>query len=202
MSSSRVHHCPDQVKIAEGSKEPPAVKCRCRKYITLHAATELVRRGDASWIILKRGSEPHEVTCSLCKGDPEVKNCANCKGTGKEIKTIDVLTFGEDLVLVSQTPVNAKTGRPEKKRSSALAMKTPRTATVERGHILRAYIEQKKEAAERIEEYGRMNKDFLVSLGAQLRNPDTGTILVEGRPEPEDDIRKAQGRRYDYGRAL
>jgi hypothetical protein len=202
MSSSRVHHCPDQVKIAEGSKEPPAAKCRCRKYYTLHKATELVRRGDATWVVLRRHLEPQEATCHLCKADPEVKNCANCKGTGVEIKTIEVNTYGEDLVLVSQTPVNSKTGRPEKKRSSALAQKTPRSATVEKGHIQRAYLELQKEAAERIEEYGLMNRDFLVSLGAQLKNPDTGTVFVEGNPEPEDDASKAQGRRYDYGRAL
>jgi hypothetical protein len=202
MSSSRVHHCPDQVKIAEGSKEPPAAKCRCRKYYTLHKATELVRRGDATWVILRRHLEPREGTCQLCKGDPEVKNCANCQGTGKEIQTVEMVTYGEDLVLVSQTPVNSKTGRPEKKRSSALAQKTPRSATIEKGHMQRAYLDQQKEAAERIEEYGRLNRDFLVSLGAELRNPNTGTVFMEGRPEPENDAAKGQGRRYDFGRSL
>lgn len=202
MSSSRVHHCPDQVKIAEGSKEPPAAKCRCRKYYTLHKATELVRRGDASWVILRRHLEPREGTCQLCKGDPEVKNCANCQGTGKEIQTVEMVTYGEDLVLVSQTPVNSKTGRTEKKRSSALAQKTPRSATIEKGHMQRAYLDQQKEAAERIEEYGRLNRDFLVRLGAELRNPNTGTVFMEGRPEPENDAAKGQGRRYDFGRSL
>jgi len=195
MSVSRVHTCKEQVKIAEGSAWPPAPKCRCRKYISLRRATKMVKEGEASWVVTSRIEEGQEVLCRLCKGDPEFKKCASCRGTGKEIANETVEEFGNDLVLVSRPPADKK----EKKRSSALAKKTPRTATVEMGHIQNAYSDgltkafprqwdKKNEARDRIEEYGRLYREMLASLIVGF--------------EPEDDPEKGVGRGFDYGRSI
>ena len=190
MSVSKLHYCPGQVKIAEGATDPPAPKCRCRKYISLSKATEMVKNGEASWVVLKRSREATEDVCHLCHGDPEVKNCANCNGKGKELGTITVEDYGNDLVLISRPPVDKK----EKKRSSALALKTPRVATIEEEHIELAYVEGVKEAAERIEEYGRLILDARMFIGINR--------IPVIKLEPENNEKKRQGRRYDYGRAI
>jgi hypothetical protein len=190
---SRVHSCRGQIAIAEGSKEPPAPKCRCRKYIDLAKATEMVKNGDASWVIISRSQEAVQETCRLCSGDPEVKNCANCRGTGKEtvIKTDSPRDDSNDIVLVSRVPADKR----DKKRSSALAMKTPRVATIEEEHITLAYVLEVKEAAERIEEYGRLILDARMFVGKNrtpaikiepegvwVRNRNTGKLEYE--PDP------------------
>jgi hypothetical protein len=190
MSVSKLHHCPGQIAIAEGTKEPPAPKCRCRKYIGLAEATKMVNNGEASWVIVKRTQEATEEICHLCGGDPEVKNCANCRGLGKEPGTATIEDYGNDLVLISTPPADKK----EKKRSSALAKKTPRVATIESEHIELAYVYEVKEAQERIEEYGRLILDARMFVGKNHI-----PIIVA---EPEDDQEKGQGRRFDYGRAI
>jgi hypothetical protein len=190
MSVSKLHHCPGQISIAEGTKEPPAPNCRCRKYVGLSEATRMVKNGEASWVILKRTWEPAEAICHLCGADPEIKNCANCNGKGKEPTTAVIEDYGNDLVLISTPPADKK----EKKRSSTLAKKTPRVATIEEEHITLAYVLGVKEAAERIEEYGRLILDARMFVGRD-RVPIIGI-------EPEDDKEKGQGRRYDYGRAI
>lgn len=190
MSVSRLHHCPNQVNIAEGKDEPPAIKCRCRKYVSLHEATRMVKIGEASWIITKRTLAAIDEVCNLCHGDPEMKNCANCGGRGKVPGTVEVVEEGNDIVLVSRLPADIK----EKKRSSALAMKTPRVATIEENHILLAFVEGVKEAAERIEEYGRMILEARMFVGPNK-------IPIIGA-EPADNSRKHEGRNYDFGRAI
>jgi hypothetical protein len=144
----------------------------------------MVKEGEASWIVTSRVEEGQEVICRLCHSNPEFKKCANCGGTGKEIANETVEEFGNDLVLVSRPPIDKK----EKKRSSALAKKTPRTATVEFKHIIRAYCLGDKEAQERIEEYGRLDREMLAGL-------------IVGY-EPEDNEKTGTGRRYDFGRSV
>jgi hypothetical protein len=80
-------------------------------------------------------------------------------------------------------------------------LRTPRTATIEANHLDYAYILQNKDAAKRIELYHESDQLSLVKLGAQLRDTK-GEILFEGTPEPEDDPKKGQGRKYDYGRTI
>jgi len=190
MSVSRVHSCSQQIKVAEGRLEPPSGKCRCRKYIGIKKATEMVKNGEASFIVLKRVWEGADETCRLCGGNKEIKNCANCQGKGVEKGTLVREDYGNDIVLVSRPPADKK----EKKRSSALSMKTPRVATIESEHIELAYIENVKEAQERIEEYGRLILDARMFIGKD-RIPCIGV-------EPENDAKTGTGRDYDYGRAI
>ncbi len=184
MGVSKVHSCAQQVKVAEGSVEPPGRKCRCRKYIGIAKATQMVKNGEASWIVIGRRWGPMNVPCHLCNGNPEVQNCACCKGKGTEVTTIDIEDYGNDIVLVSRHPADKK----ERKRSSALAQKTPRVATIEAKHIFRAYVENVRPAQQRIEEYGRQVHENLSSLIVGF--------------EPADNPKTGEGRRYDYGRTI
>ena len=207
MSVSRVHHCPGQIKVAEGRLEPPAEKCRCRKFVSIVKATRMVKEGEASWLIKGRRTETVEITCTLCAGDETVKNCAQCRGKRTIFSPQVIEEYGEDIVLVSRHPADKK----EKKRSSALAAKTPRVATIESEHIELAYVEGNREAQERIEEYGRMIQEARYFLGPKKCNHDPkfmcsrcgleGDIPVIGL-EPADDYLKAEGRRYDFGRTV
>jgi hypothetical protein len=190
MSVSRVHSCPQQIKVAEGRLEPPSGKCRCRKYIGIKKATEMVKNGEASFIVLARFREGTDAVCHLCGGDKEVKKCANCFGKGTERGTIIREDYGNDIVLVSRPPADKK----EKKRSSVLSLKTPRVATIESEHIELAYVENVKEAQERIEEYGRLILDARMFVGPN-RIPAIGV-------EPANDAKTGTGRDYDYGRAV
>jgi hypothetical protein len=191
MSVSRCHFCIGQEMIALGKEgnEPPAPKCRCRKFISLSEATKMVKRNEARWVVLKREYELVDEVCPMCLGDKEVKNCAQCNGTGKRTVYQAIETYGNDIVYSSEKPKDKK----EKKYRPTLAMKTPRVATIESEHIALAYVENVKEAQERIEEYGRLILDARMYVGKD-RIPAIGT-------EPVDDAAKSQGRRYDYGRA-
>ena len=184
MSVSRVHHCISQEMVAQGLEEPPAKKCSCRKFIPYRKADEMVKKGEARWTVTARKRGTQENVCPLCSGSEDVKNCAQCNGTGKVLAAAVWDTYKLDIVLVSQASVDKK----EKKYRPALALKTPRVATIEWQHIRRAYVDGVKEAAERIEEYGRMNKEMIASL-------------IVGY-EPEDNPKTGEGRKYDHGRAI
>jgi hypothetical protein len=185
MSFSRVHHCIALIRIAEGTQEPPALtKCRCRKVVPLSKATKMVKEGEASWVIKEREYTTALDICSLCGGSEDVYHCALCAGTGTMLVESVIVMEGNDIVLVSRPPAD----KTEKKRSSALAAKTPRTATIEEEHIQLAYVEGNKAAQERIEEYGDLNRAFL-------------SILIVGF-EPEDNERTHTGRKFDFGRPI
>jgi hypothetical protein len=190
MSVSRVHHCISQEMVSQGLEEPPAKKCTCRKFIPYKKADEMVKKGEARWVVTSRERGTREETCALCGGNTEIKNCASCRGTGKHIVAAVWDTYNYDIVLVSQASADLK----EKKYRPALAMKTPRVATIESEHIERAYVEGVPEAAERIEEYGRLILDARAFVGPS-RIPAIGV-------EPENNAKKAEGRDYDYGRAI
>lgn len=147
MSVSRVHYCNNQIQMAveEDRLEAPKGKCRCRRYIPISEATQVVERGDATWAVTKR-TQVLEDVCRLCGGDPEVVNCAGCRGTGKQAVNGVLEEYGTDIVLVSRPELD------EKKRKHRMilikrmadrklpAIKTPRTPTIESKHILRAYV--------------------------------------------------------------
>lgn len=199
MSEILVHHCISQEMVAQGLEQPPAKKCNCRLMILRSTANEKVKNGEARWVVIKRERGVQDVPCRLCKGNPEIVNCANCKGKGTEPKHVVWDTFNErQIVLVSQASIDAK----EKKYRPALAMKTPRVATVESEHIERAYVDGNKEAQARIEEYGNLIQWELQELGAQLNDRETGEEIIPGKPEPENNRNKGEGRDYDYGRAI
>jgi hypothetical protein len=197
-----VHHCIAQEVIAYGLMEPSVEnKCRCRKKISLKRATQLVHEGAASWITATRVRGEREKTCRLCEGNKEIKSCALCLGKGFTIEPFVEDTPGSDILLISRNPKDTKD-----KKSYWLKQKTPRTATIEQGHMERAL--DFKEAKERVEDYGWMIQMALYELGAEIRyRVETGKALetlkgYEGRPEPENNEKTRIGRDYDWGRAI
>jgi hypothetical protein len=190
MSVSRRHHCISQEMVSQQFEEPPAKKCNCRKFISYKKADAMVKNGEARWCVVKRERGTRSITCSLCGGDPEVKNCAKCAGLGAVTVPAVWDTYTSDIVLVSQASHDEK----EKKYRPALAMKTPRVATIESEHIERAYVEGVKEAAERIEEYGRLILDARAFVG-----PNRIPAIIA---EPEDNEKTFEGRNHDFGRAI
>ena len=146
MSKSWVHHCDKQIEMAVETHrlEPPVGSCTCRKYVSLKEATNSVAIGEASWVVTKRTLVTIDI-CSMCGGDPEVKNCSNCRGTGLEEINGVIEHYGTDIVLVSRPMLN------EKDRKSKIirlknntprkhpAIQTPRTPTIEAAHIVAAY---------------------------------------------------------------
>jgi len=190
MSISKVHSCVSQEMVAQGLEEPPAKKCNCRKRISYKKADVMVKNGEARWCVTKRERGTRSITCSLCGGDPEVKNCAQCEGRGAVIVPAVWDTYNFNIVLVSQASADLK----EKKYRPALAMKTPRVATIESEHIERAYVEGVKAAADRIEEYGYLILEARAFIGPN-KLPAIGV-------EPENDPKKGVGRDYDFGRAI
>jgi hypothetical protein len=208
-----------EMAVEEHRLEPPKGKCRCRKFIPTSEATAKVAAGEATWVVLRRNVVTEDV-CSMCSGDPEVKNCANCKGTGKE--TINGVTeeYGTDIVLVSRPQIDEKKkknrtmrlegGTPQKKP----AIQTPRTPTIESEHIEKAYSDSlitefvngmkirywgnrdkaAQVARERIEEYGELIQDARMFQGKN-RIPTITT-------EPANNPHTGEGRDYDYGRAI
>lgn len=160
MGVSRVHHCVGQEDIAIGFANPPAKRCRCREFISNVEAQDLVNRNAASWIIIERVRGIREETCGLCHGDKDVKNCAMCRGKGAVLNVVEEDIKSYDIVLISSKPKDAK----EKKYRYALALKTPRVATIEEEHIIRAYVDGNKEAQMRIEEYRNLERARLDDL--------------------------------------
>lgn len=190
MDGSKVHHCISQEMVSQAIEEPPAAKCRCRKYITLQKATDLVNKGEARWVVVKRIRDEIDKICHLCHADPEVKNCANCHGIGTVKKIILRDSYNNDIVLVSRAAVD----KTEKKYRPALALKTPRVATIEENHIEMAYVLGIRESAQRIEEYGRLILDARMYAGRDR--------ILQIKPEPKDNPKTGTGRNFDYGRTI
>jgi hypothetical protein len=74
------------------------------------------------------------------------------------------------------------------------AKQTPRSATIEEEHIIRAYVYENLEDQERIEIYG------LSSVLNKVISPKKDFIPL--RFEPEDNAAEGTGRNYDWGRAV
>ena len=207
MSVSRVHHCIAQKRIVRGTLEPPATtKCKCRKFITLKAATQLVKDRDAQWAVTKRIYLTEMEPCGMCAGETEkwVSVCSRCNGKGTVPMTRDVSEHSNDIVLIGQD--KAVYEKP----------KTPRTATVEEEHFELAYCDglvkgikpepipglnnlmylprvwdRPNVARQRIEEYGEMITQARAFVGP-AKNP---TIA----DEPEDNQYYGEGPTHDWG---
>ena len=197
-----VHHCITQELVTYGLKEPsPDVKCRCKKQISLRRATQLVHNGEATWITVARERGDHQQSCRLCGSDKEVKNCALCKGVGFTVEPYANDTLGNDILLVSRNPIDSK-----EKKSFFLKGKTPRTPTIEEGHIRRMF--DFEDVKERIENYGWLIQLVWYELGAEIRyRKQPGKLPetlkgYEGHPEPADNPKTGEGRNYDQGRAI
>jgi hypothetical protein len=175
----RVHSCnPTNEGVIENEK------CRCRKFVRLDEAQALLDDGIARHIITSYKTVDTQENCPVCAGIENLKkSCSVCKGSGFITKPEILYTYGEDIFV-----------RP--------FLRTPRTATCEAEHIEYAYIKGDKDAIKRIELYNILTQESLAELGATLINNQTGEVVVQGTIEPEDDFKKATGRRWDYGRSI
>lgn len=194
MNAVKVHTCIGQERVAIGEFDPPAPACNCRRMIFFKEADEIVKSGQARWVVVKRVYGETETICGMCLGDTSIKNCAQCNGKGKIVTNVVWDTYNNDITLVNLKSIN------DKRYRSRLAPKTPRVATIESEHIEYAIIEGRTAAADRIRLYGDMCAEELGKLGAQLRRGDK--IVKPGNPEPENDRKKGTGRDYDWGRLI
>jgi len=141
--------------------------------------------------------------------DVEKKTCAKCKGSGKVVENKIWEDFNNDIVLLGDD----KEGFKEV---------TPRVATIEMNHIEGAYVYDIPYVLDRIKEYASMIQEQLAEFGAELKDGQTGDVVEPGRPEPKNERKSyppgsitfsdgsknktwwhtAEGRNYDYGRAL
>lgn len=180
----RLHTC-DQVK--ERDLKPEGYidgKCRCRKFVTVEKAEQLVDDGVALPIVLSWRTEDVDKPCPVCDSQEKFKKrCHLCNETGKVTETKVFLETGSDIYI-----------RP--------ILKTPRTATIEAKHLEYAYIKLDRDAQRRIELYHAADQMNFAKLGASLVDSKTGEILFEGVPEPPDDPKKGIGRTFDYGRTI
>lgn len=222
----QVHYCFNQHL---GQQKPE--NCLCRKEITYAEAEGLVGRGQADWLVLSRTPVPVDQigtfnvergrynpplssldredfmsACPVCarKNDAQKKNCPNCHGRGyrdpviywEELSRWQLPEPGGQLVMTSQADEKGRFGL-------ALHKKTPRVATVESKHIVRAILDGRWEALARIEDYHRVN--MLELYGKPVKAPlNEKTIEFTLEPEdvPGDRTHDAQGRKYDWGRAV
>lgn len=188
MRTSRIHFCFQQHL---GEQKPDT--CRCRKLITTHEATKMVREGRAQWVVLSRRPVVVEETCPVCDADESKRrSCQNCKGLGTSSKTYYQEEYSEDVVMAV---MGSKDEDGNEVFRSVMAKQTPRVATIEKTHIERAYIEKIKEDQQRIEAYGLDVLEARVTTGIDNH-------YVEIKPEPEDSEELGTGRRYDWGRAI
>lgn len=198
MNISKVHSCQQQELVALGKAEPPAKFCRCRKTMDYQEADELVKCGEALWVVVARERGKESVRCDMCNGSTEVKNCAKCNGT----KMVEVArtwdTYKYDIVLVRHRSKNVS---------------TPKVPTIESEHIEYAYVNQDPKAAARIEEYGLLTLEARAYPGpsrcthrkefkcTRCEVP-TGTKVYAISVEPADNPETGEGRNYDFGRAI
>lgn len=180
----RVHTC-EQAK-EQGLKIEGYIdgKCRCRKFVTLEKAAQLVEDGVANPVVLSWRTEDVDRICPVCDGqDKFKKRCRVCNETGKVTEPKVFLETGEDIYI-----------RP--------FLKTPRTATIEAKHIEYAYVKADKDAKKRIDIYHTSDQMNFAKLGASLVDAKTKEVLFEGTPEPKDDLKTGTGRKHDWGRTV
>ena len=169
----RVHYCFSQHlneslpsrkcvgSCSKNKKRCACKKCKCREEVSPSHAKQLVELGAAEWVVIRRDPVDLKRICSMCLNDDLLKkSCSNCNKTGEITVTIFSPVRSNDIVIVT-----TGSGEPgHEVFRSAMAKQTPRVATIEYAHILRAYVNEYPEDQERIEVYGEMNKEFLESL--------------------------------------
>ena len=188
MAQSKVHHCYEQEMVAMGKLEPRKPKCRCRKMVDYKAANEMVQVGEAMWFVVSRERGMQMVTCPMCGKNEPSKSCDVCKGTGVTSVPVVWDTYTNDIVLITH-------------RTKTNKISTPRVATIESEHIERAYggsltetrprqwVGDGREARMRIEEYGQLTQWVLQEFGAEIHEFRTKQVLIEGRPEPRNEVK-------------
>lgn len=126
-------------------KEHPLspVNCNCRKYIDITEADRLVAEGIGQNIVKSYKTLTVEEVCPTCAGDEKLKrSCTHCRTTGTVQVNRQLPVYGEDII-VTVSPQG-------KRKSNRIAQKTPRSPTIEEGHILRSVgaIDGQKRVAE------------------------------------------------------
>ena len=180
----KVHTCNQDVGELDPEKGYLVKKCTCRKYVTLAKAAQLIEDGYAQYVVTSFKIVQAKVKCPICGGiEQYVKSCNLCGKTGEISVDKAVFEYSQDIFM-----------RP--------FLRTPRTATIEEEHIQYAFVKGDRDALKRIELYNELNQLTLGKLGAEVTNSKTKKVIFEGRPEPEDDPKKGQGRKYDYGRPI
>jgi len=193
-------------------KEHPLspVNCNCRKYIDITEADRLVAEGIGQNIVKSYKTLTVEEVCPTCAGDEKLKrSCTHCRTTGTVQVNKQLPVYGEDIIV---------TVSPQGKRmSNRIAQKTPRSPTIEKGHIQRSVGELGKgsEAAiDRIDEYEMLTLKermrLLVSANVLEFEAAFRTWIQDVskefplplRLEPEDNAKKGEGRLYDFGRPV
>jgi hypothetical protein len=187
------------------------VGCRCRKYITTVEAAKLITQGSAQFVVKGYKTASIEEDCPLCAGqEKRVRSCVMCKRTGKVTVNKKMEIYGDDIIITI--------GSKGKRLANATAKKTPRSPTIEQGHIERlvgAIGNSTQAASNRIDEYEMLTLKERLRLLVVNYNLEAFEIAwalwvldpacefpMKLRLEPVDDAKTHTGRRYDFGRSV
>jgi hypothetical protein len=130
---------------------------------------------------LRKEAVELKTVCPMCVNDNLLrKSCANCNKTGEIVSVEYLPVYSNDIVMVT-----VGSGEPgQEVFQSAMAKQTPRVATIELAHIIRAYVNGYPEEQERINIYGKMNAEFLNSLIVPfIPDPNEGRCLFSFGPD-------------------
>jgi hypothetical protein len=172
---SKTHSCIHQELVSCGLKDPPALECRCRKFIGIEDATKAVMSGEARWVVKQRIRGYKIVPCRMCtwrlsQDHLFSANCPMCFGEGTHQESLVEDVFGDDIVFIVTE---------NKRILKCIAKKFPRVPTIEQEHILRAYVEDDKHQQDRIDEYGLLNLKVIASLMAPfVPDPYEGRAML------------------------
>ena len=173
------HTCFQRKKGMERDTPLSPKKCRCRQYVTVSQAAAEVALGMAQYIVTLDKMIEVEETCAVCAGQDNLKkSCKSCAGAGIVTLSKRVQVRGQDIIRTVSEDGTKNTTTTQVKKSP----------TIEKAHIERAYVDDRRDEQLRIEEYGALTKDFIQNLVVGF--------------EPVDDPKTGTGRRYDYGRSV
>lgn len=198
----RKHTC-----FQKGVGQDPLIpkNCNCRKLISTTEAALMVKQEAARYVVV-RYAEVSDV-CPMCNGQDDLKLfCSRCEKTGKILRKEPV--EGEDIIVTAGD-----------RNQNTIKKKTPRSPTIEEGHIYRGLDDydsnRSVRARYRQDEYELLTLKERIKL--LVRNFDLESFEIawktweedpsqpfplEFRFEPPDNRIAGTGRRYDYGRSI
>lgn len=156
-------------------------KCRCREVVSPAKARLLVESGFAEWLVISKEPVDVKKICPLCLSEELLKkSCSLCGKTGEVVTTEFIYIKANDIVAV--TTGSGESGMEVFR--SVMSKQTPRVATIEYSHIIRAYVNQYKEDQDRIREYGKMSVEFINNLIVPfIPDPNDGRCLFPFGPD-------------------
>lgn len=178
--------------------------CDCRKLISETEAADLVNKNQAEWVILS--FEESLKVCPVCDGGELKTTCSNCNKTGRIVNSKPI--YGEDITVTFGS-----------RNQVTISKKTPRSPTIEQGHIFRALEDpgssRSDNARARWDEFELLTlkeriKLLVVNYNSELfetawkawEADPSQPFPLEFRTEPPDNRQTGVGRRYDYGRSV